>query len=125
MVQMPADFLPPFKETSKHFLLYLLRIAHPSLLNRLPAQIASIPLEQIWVSAEDVRGLKYLFNLISYPLSTDMGIEVEVLQYYFIQGSFNIFILSPRLLQSPEALKARAGLSPSFPFTADEATARS
>lgn len=52
-----------------------------------------------------------------------MGVEVEELRYYFIQGSFNTFMASPRLLQSPEALKSCAGLSLLLPFVADEAKA--
>jgi len=62
--------------------------------SRWPAQIASIPLEQIQVPAE---GLKHLFNLISRPLNTDMGTEVEIWRYHFTQGSFISFVLSPRL----------------------------
>lgn len=131
LLQMSADFLPPFKATSKHFLLYFPRTAHPSLprervsLQQVACPNCQHPPEQIWVPAEDIRGLKYLFNLISYPLNTNMGIKVEILRYYFIHSSFNTFIISPRLLQSPEALKSHVSLSPSLPFAADEATARS
>lgn len=80
-VQMSADFLPLFKETSKYFLLYPFSIAHPSLPSEsVSLQQAAHPnCQQIWVPAEDTRYLKYLFNRISYPLTTNMGVEVEEL----------------------------------------------
>lgn len=79
---MSADFLPPFKETSKHFLLYPFSIAHPSLPSESVSlqQAAHPKCQQIWVPAEDKRHLKYRLNLISYPLTTNMGVEVEELQ---------------------------------------------
>lgn len=89
--------------------------------NSLPAQIASIPQSKFGYQQK----IKYLFNLISYPLNTNMGIKVEILQYYFIHRSFNTFVVSPRLLRSPEASKSHMSLSWSLPFAADEATARS
>lgn len=75
----------------------------------LPAQIASIPSEWIWVPVEDKRDLKYLFNLISYPLNTNMGIEVlnTVLSKAHLTHS----------LHHPSSHRAPEHWNPDRPFT--------
>ncbi|RLV76587.1 hypothetical protein DV515_00016826 [Chloebia gouldiae] len=47
------------------------------------------PLEQIWPPAEGTRGLKNLSTLLSQPLNTAVGTEVELLHCCLTQGSLN------------------------------------